>query len=299
MKRQIHGLSETAQPCADAVPDGVFLVRVDRAQYRWHPAKALLPPPSLRPRTSSNLPDGRFPDASTAPPKPCGSSDGSSVISFMTRICSAATRSTRKLSPDSAAWSRSATPPSTALPCSTSMGSRPPVSGQNCPRLPLEETGIRGGMMTYSYTQISQYLTCPRRYRHRYLDGWKEKDTRAAMLFGRAFEQALAAYFRGKTPEQRCFANGLPTRTATCSIRTDDLGPHAAARHPAARALAQDDRVRDPPAQKESQIKFTRSLRREMTSSPTLTRSENWTAHAACWSGRPLPAGIRKNRRDC
>jgi CRISPR/Cas system-associated exonuclease Cas4 (RecB family) len=50
--------------------------------------------------------------------------------------------------------------------------------------------------MTYSYTQISQYVACPRRYRHRYLDGWKEKDTRAAMLFGRAFEQALAAYFR-------------------------------------------------------------------------------------------------------
>ena len=54
--------------------------------------------------------------------------------------------------------------------------------------------------MTYSYTQISQYLTCPRRYRHRYLDGWKEKDTRAAMLFGRAFEQALGAYFRREDP---------------------------------------------------------------------------------------------------
>src|SRR5215469_6047058 len=50
--------------------------------------------------------------------------------------------------------------------------------------------------MIYSYTQISHYLSCPRRYRHRYLDGWQEKDTRAAMLFGRAFEQALAAYFR-------------------------------------------------------------------------------------------------------
>src|ERR1700681_509669 len=50
--------------------------------------------------------------------------------------------------------------------------------------------------MTYSYTQISQYLTCPRRYRYRYLDGWKEKDTRAAMLFGRAFEQALGALCR-------------------------------------------------------------------------------------------------------
>ena len=49
--------------------------------------------------------------------------------------------------------------------------------------------------MNYSYTQINQYLTCPRRYRHHYLDGWQEKDTRAAMLFGHAFERALAAYF--------------------------------------------------------------------------------------------------------
>src|SRR5271169_6316594 len=60
--------------------------------------------------------------------------------------------------------------------------------------------------MTYSYTQISQYLTCPRRYRHRYLDGWKEKDTRAAMLFGRAFEQALGAYFRREDPGAVLFA---------------------------------------------------------------------------------------------
>ena len=60
--------------------------------------------------------------------------------------------------------------------------------------------------MTYSYTQISQYLTCPRRYRHRYLDGWKEKDTRAVMLFGRAFEQALGAYFRREDPGAVLFA---------------------------------------------------------------------------------------------
>jgi CRISPR/Cas system-associated exonuclease Cas4 (RecB family) len=60
--------------------------------------------------------------------------------------------------------------------------------------------------MTYSYTQISQYLTCPRRYRHRYLDGWKEKDTRAAMLFGRAFERALGALFRGEDPGAALFA---------------------------------------------------------------------------------------------
>src|ERR1700680_773984 len=59
--------------------------------------------------------------------------------------------------------------------------------------------------MTYSYTQIGQYLTCPRRYRYRYLDGWKEKDTRAAMLFGRAFERALGALFRREDPGEVLF----------------------------------------------------------------------------------------------
>ena len=50
--------------------------------------------------------------------------------------------------------------------------------------------------MIYSYTQISQYLRCPRSYRYRYLDGWRERDTRAAMVFGRCFEKALGAYFQ-------------------------------------------------------------------------------------------------------
>src|SRR5438046_10444020 len=59
--------------------------------------------------------------------------------------------------------------------------------------------------MIYSYTQISQYLTCPRRYRYRYVDGWEEKDTRAAMLFGRAFELALGAYFRREDPGETFF----------------------------------------------------------------------------------------------
>jgi hypothetical protein len=49
--------------------------------------------------------------------------------------------------------------------------------------------------LVYSYTQISQYLRCPRSYRYRYLDGWREKDTRAAMVFGRCFEKAVAGYF--------------------------------------------------------------------------------------------------------
>ena len=52
--------------------------------------------------------------------------------------------------------------------------------------------------MTYSFTKLSHYLRCPRSYRYRYLDGWQEKPTRAALLFGRCFEKALAAYFFGE-----------------------------------------------------------------------------------------------------
>ena len=52
--------------------------------------------------------------------------------------------------------------------------------------------------MTYSFTQISQYLRCPRQYRYRYLDGWREKEDKASMMFGRCFENALSAYFIGE-----------------------------------------------------------------------------------------------------
>ena len=56
--------------------------------------------------------------------------------------------------------------------------------------------------MIYSYTQLSHYLRCPRSYRYRYLDGWREKETRAAMVFGRCFEKALSAHFE----QQDCTA---------------------------------------------------------------------------------------------
>ena len=39
MKRRFQGLSETSRPVMDEVPDGVFLVRIERAQYRWHAQK--------------------------------------------------------------------------------------------------------------------------------------------------------------------------------------------------------------------------------------------------------------------
>jgi len=54
--------------------------------------------------------------------------------------------------------------------------------------------------VTFSYSQISQFLRCPRSYRYRYLDGWREKESRAALCFGRSFEKALAAFFEGQDP---------------------------------------------------------------------------------------------------
>jgi hypothetical protein len=39
MKRRIAGLHEAALSAAEGIQDGVFLVRVERAQYRWHAQK--------------------------------------------------------------------------------------------------------------------------------------------------------------------------------------------------------------------------------------------------------------------
>ena len=39
MKRQLPGLAETARDSRPEIPDGVYLVRVDRAQFRWHAHK--------------------------------------------------------------------------------------------------------------------------------------------------------------------------------------------------------------------------------------------------------------------
>jgi len=115
--------------------------------------------------------------------------------------------------------------------------------------------------MTYSYTQISQYLSCPRRYKHRYLDGWKEKDTRAAMVFGRAFEQAVAAYFQRQDAAAVLYREWVIHR---------DAGLHYSDRDSWDRMLqsgvqlldrfAQDDRIRIRQPRRNLQVKFSKHL---------------------------------------
>ena len=39
MKRYVSGLGQASASSAEGVPDGLFLVRIERAQYRWHRQK--------------------------------------------------------------------------------------------------------------------------------------------------------------------------------------------------------------------------------------------------------------------
>ena len=133
--------------------------------------------------------------------------------------------------------------------------------GTTFERLTRKPGGMGDVKVTYSYTQISQYLTCPRRYRHRYLDGWQEKDTRAAMLFGRAFEQALSAYFLREDAAAVLFRewslyqnHGLHYSKGDTWDRMLQHGIQLLDR------FCQDDRIRIRKPRHELQIKFTRPV---------------------------------------
>ena len=115
--------------------------------------------------------------------------------------------------------------------------------------------------MTFSYTQISQYLRCPRSYRYRYLDGWKEKECRAALLFGRCFERAVAAYFCGEDSAAVLFKEwGACRETPLEYVHGDtwDRMVHQGIR--LLESLARDDRIRVRQPQRNLQVKLTRAL---------------------------------------
>ncbi len=115
--------------------------------------------------------------------------------------------------------------------------------------------------MIYSHTQIAQYLRCPRSYRHRYLDGWREKETRAAMVFGRCFEKSLAAYFQGSDCAAALFKEWSAFKDTPFEYKKGESwdrllhqGVHLLER------FAQDDRVRIENPESDLQVKLTREL---------------------------------------
>ena len=115
--------------------------------------------------------------------------------------------------------------------------------------------------MAYSFTQISQYLRCPRSYRYRYLDGWREKDTRASMIFGRCFEKALAAYFSSEDSSAVLFKEWGAYRDVPLEYGRGDSWDKLV--HQGVHLLhkfSQDDRIRIRQPQKNLQLKMLRSL---------------------------------------
>jgi len=115
--------------------------------------------------------------------------------------------------------------------------------------------------MTYSYTQISQYLRCPRSYRHRYLDGWREKETRAAMLFGRCFEKALAAFFLREDSAAVLFKEWGAYRDAQLEYGNGDSWDRVVRQGvQLLEQLARDDRVRIRQPRRNLQLKLARRL---------------------------------------
>jgi len=115
--------------------------------------------------------------------------------------------------------------------------------------------------MSFSYTQIAQYLRCPRSYRYRYLDGWREKENRASLLFGRAFEKALAAYFAGEDSAAALFKQWGAHQGAQVEYsKGDDWERMLRQGVQLLERLAQEDRIRISQPQCNMQVKLVRSL---------------------------------------
>lgn len=152
--------------------------------------------------------------------------------------------------------------------------------------------------MTYSYSQLSHYLSCPRRYRHRYLDGWQEKDNRAAMLFGRCFEQALGAYFRKEDAAVTLYREWAQYQKQPLRYSERDSWDRMLEQGvELLNRFCQEDRIRITQPRKNLQIKFVRPL----------SNGNDFVAYvdalgklaAACSNGRPPQPATPSNPTAC
>src|SRR5207253_2788752 len=100
MRRYFESLRPADRSAIDSVPDGLFLVRVERVQYRWHTQKpyyqirfAVLEPKHL----AGCLITGRL---YCTRPGQCGNSAGSCATSATTANCCEKMRSMTRHWPD-------------------------------------------------------------------------------------------------------------------------------------------------------------------------------------------------------
>ena len=109
--------------------------------------------------------------------------------------------------------------------------------------------------------KVSQYLRCPRSYRYRYLDGWREKESRAALCFGRSFEKALAALFTREDAEAVLFKEWGAYRDAPLEYsHGDDWERLLRQGIRLLEQFARDNRIRIRQPKRNMQKKIVRSL---------------------------------------
>jgi hypothetical protein len=115
--------------------------------------------------------------------------------------------------------------------------------------------------MVLSYTQLAQYVACPRRYKYRYVDGWHETDTRASMLFGQAFENALVALFLNRDAELELFEQWAKWKDASLHYSNNDTWDkmHQQGIH-LLQHFAQQNRIRISHPESELQVQFRKKV---------------------------------------
>ena len=175
------------------------------------------------------------------------------------------------------------------------MGLLQPVNGKNSPLSAASSQEVTRDIIA---TRKSQYLRCPRSYRYRYLDGWREKDSRASLCFGRCFEKALAAFFPGE--DQQClFKEWGAYRDAQLEYsHGDDWERLLRQGIGLLEQLAQDNRIRIRQPKQNMQEKLFVHSPVATILWPMSMPSGTSTVHAACSNGRPPRLAIPSSPTD-
>ena len=123
----------------------------------------------------------------------------------------------------------------------------------------------------------------------------KEKDTRAAMLFGRAFEQAVGAYFQRQDAAAALDPEWSTHREGGLHYSERDTWDHMFQQGvQLLERFRQDGRVQVLP-HAHQQIRFTRTLSSGNDFVAYVDGVGELDGTPACWNGRPAPPAILRS----
>ena len=149
--------------------------------------------------------------------------------------------------------------------------------------------------MMFSYTQVSQYLRCPRSYRFRYLDGWREKDSRATMCLAAVRKAVALLRTRGRGAGVVQGVGNVPRSSAPVT-RTEMIGSGCFGKGSGSWYETTESGFANPNATCRRKL----SARSQTATSLWLTSmpSDTWTAPDACSNGKPRVPVDRPARRS-